>query len=149
VARQLVEVGVAGIDVAGAGGTDWAAVEARLADEESRLRLAQVFAQWGIPTVEAVPQVRQAAPEAVVIASGGVRTGLDVAKAIALGADAAGLAMPLLQAAARSTEAVKAELAQLITELRLAMFATGCANLAALRQAQCSTFHVPGFTFGA
>jgi len=148
VARQLVDVGVAGIDVAGAGGTDWAAVEARLADEAPRLRLAQVFAQWGIPTVEAVPQVRQAAPEAVVIASGGVRNGLDVAKAIALGADAAGLAMPFLQAAARSAEAVKDELAQLTAELKLAMFATGCANLAALRQAQRSTFQVPSSTFG-
>ena len=149
VARQLVEVGVAGIDVAGAGGTDWAAVEARLAGEEPRLRLAQVFAQWGIPTAEAVPQVRQAVPEAVVIASGGVRTGLDVAKAIALGADAAGLAMPFLLAAARSVEAVQEELAQLTAELKLAMFATGSANLAALRQAPRSTFQVPSFTFDA
>jgi len=147
VARQLVDVGVAGIDVAGAGGTDWAAVEARLAGEGPRLRLAQVFAQWGIPTAEAVPQVRQAVPEAVVIASGGVRTGLDVAKAIALGADAAGLAMPLLQAAARSAEAVQEELAQLIAELKLAMFATGSADLAALRQAPRSKFQVPSSKF--
>jgi isopentenyl-diphosphate delta-isomerase len=135
IARWLAEAGVAGIDVAGAGGTSWSEVEKHRADERGR-RIAEAFATWGIPTAEAITMARRAAPDRVIIASGGIRSGLDVAKAIALGADAAGMAWPLLQLANESSEAVIAGLEETIAVLRIAMFCVGARDLAALRKAE-------------
>ena len=133
-ARRLVDAGVAVIDVAGAGGTSWAAIEAeRLGDEGAR-QTALLFADWGIPTARAIRDVRASCPEAVVIGSGGVRNGLDAAKAIRLGADIAGQAAAALPGADQSTEAVIAHFAQVIAQLRIACFCTGSADLAALRR---------------
>jgi len=134
VARQLVEAGVAAIDVAGAGGTSWSEVERLQATDPMRQAIAGTFADWGIPTAEALVAVRQALPNIPLIASGGIRTGLDVAKAVALGADLAGIARPLLVAAYSSREALRAALLQILEELRLAMFCTGSATLAELRR---------------
>jgi len=134
VAKQLVEAGVAAIDVAGAGGTSWSEVERLQATDPMKRAIAETFADWGIPTAEALVAVRQALPEVELVASGGLRTGLDVAKALALGADLAGIAAPLLAAAHRSAEALHATLAQVLEELRLTMFITGSATLAELRR---------------
>ncbi|RPI54958.1 MAG: type 2 isopentenyl-diphosphate Delta-isomerase, partial [Chloroflexi bacterium] len=99
VARRLVDAGVAAIDVAGAGGTSWSQVEMHRAPTERRRRLCARFADWGIPTARAVVDVREALPAVPLIASGGLRTGLDLAKILALGADLGGLAGPFLKAA--------------------------------------------------
>ena len=90
-ARRLADIGVAGIDVAGAGGTSWSEVEAHRQLDEKMRRVAHSFAGWGIPTARALTDVRAALPNTPVIASGGVRTGIDVAKAIRLGADLVGI----------------------------------------------------------
>jgi isopentenyl-diphosphate delta-isomerase len=96
VARRLVEVGVAVIDVAGAGGTSWSQVEMYRAPTERRRRLCAQFADWGIPTAEALVELKAALPGIPVIASGGLRSGMDLAKVLALGADLGGLAGPWL-----------------------------------------------------
>lgn len=136
-AQQLIAAGVSGIDVAGAGGTSWAKVESERAQTGLQRRLGETFADWGIPTTECITTIRQISPTIPLIASGGLRNGLDVAKAIALGADVGGLALPFLQAADISTAAV-AELVQiLLAEVQTVLFCTGNASLSALRQANC------------
>jgi isopentenyl-diphosphate delta-isomerase len=133
VARKLSNIGVAGLDVAGAGGTSWGEVERHRARSANHSSVAKTFASWGIPTVESIQMVRRAAPDITLIASGGLRTGIDVAKAIALGADAAGIAAPLLRAANISTESVIESVSEIIDVLRIAMFCIGSANLAELK----------------
>jgi isopentenyl-diphosphate delta-isomerase len=136
-AQQLIAAGASGIDVAGAGGTSWAKVESERAKTPLQRRLGQTFADWGIPTTECITTIRQIAPTLPLIASGGLKNGLDIAKAIALGADVGGLALPFLQAADLSTAAVR-ELVQILTaEIQTVLFCTGNANLAALQQANC------------
>jgi len=132
VARRLAAVGVAGLDVAGAGGTSWSEVEKHRADETTR-RVAEAFADWGIPTAESIQLARRGAPDLALVGSGGVRTGVDVAKAIALGADVAGVAGTLLRPATVSAEAVILRLQQLVAELRIAMFCVGARTVADLR----------------
>jgi isopentenyl-diphosphate delta-isomerase len=139
VARQLVDAGVAAIDVAGAGGTSWSQVEMHRASNPAAASLAARFVGWGIPTAEAVRQVRTELPAIPLIASGGLRSGTDIAKCLALGADLGAMAGPFLKAANQSTEAVLAEIHHTVGELRLVMFATGCADLAALRRARLVT----------
>ncbi|PWJ87464.1 isopentenyl-diphosphate delta-isomerase [Mesorhizobium loti] len=135
VACALVKAGVAVIDVAGAGGTSWAAVEGERARDADRA-VAMAFADWGIPTPASVQAVRRALPTVKLIASGGIRDGVDVAKAIRLGADIAGQAAGVLRAATVSTEAVVAHFEIVIRQLAVACFCTGSADLAALRQAR-------------
>jgi isopentenyl-diphosphate delta-isomerase len=132
VAKRLVEAGVAIIDVAGAGGTSWSQVEMHRAAEEKQADLARMFVDWGIPTAEAVRQVRAALPDIPVIASGGLRSGLDIAKSIALGAQLGGMAGPFLRAAVESSEAVTDLIHQTVRELRVCMFATGSRDLKSL-----------------
>jgi isopentenyl-diphosphate delta-isomerase len=132
-AQKLIEAGVSAIDVAGAGGTSWAKVESERAFNEQQRRLGLTFADWGLPTAECIVDIRAIAPKLPLIASGGLRNGLDVAKAIALGADLAGLAWPFLQAAAESTEAVDSLVQLLIAELTTVLFCTGNATLAQLQ----------------
>ncbi len=136
-AKQLIAAGVGGIDVAGAGGTSWAKVESQRAQTALQRRLGETFADWGIPTAECIVAIGQIAPTLPSIASGGLRNGLDIAKAIALGANVGGLALPFLQAADISSAAVD-ELAQiLMAEIRTVLFCTGNVNLTALSQANC------------
>lgn len=143
VARALVEAGVAVIDVAGAGGTSWAQVEAERSAHDADRQVAMAFANWGIPTTEAIVQVRRALPNTPLIASGGVRNGVDAAKAIRLGADLVGQAAAVLQSATESTEAVVAHFDILIRQLRIACFCTGSADLAALRRAPLTLDNIP------
>jgi isopentenyl-diphosphate delta-isomerase len=132
-AELLVDAGVSGVDVAGAGGTSWAKVES-LRDTDPRLtELGRSLGEWGIPTVDSLVAVRGVAPNIAVIASGGIRTGEDIAKSIALGADAAGIALPLLRCAAESEEALHEKLIQLRRELSAVMFCTGSRNIPMLR----------------
>ncbi len=135
VARRLLDAGVTILDVAGAGGTSWARVEAERGP--ARLQaLAAPFHDWGIPTADAL---RAAAPlmgaGKVLIGSGGVRHGLDVARAIRLGADLVGQAARALPAARHSAEALVQHFSDVVTQLRIAMFCTGSRDLAALRRA--------------
>jgi isopentenyl-diphosphate delta-isomerase len=135
-AQRLVDVGVWGIDVAGAGGTSWSEVERFRQTTDTGARVAGSFAGWGLPTTEAIRQVRAALPNVPLIGSGGVRNGVDVAKAIALGSDLAATAKPALVAAVqeRGAAAVVEGLQAYIDELRVAMFCSGCGDLQALRQ---------------
>ena len=135
-ARRLWDIGIRIIDVAGAGGTSWAAVEAERAPDEAARAVAEAFRDWGIPTARALADVRAACPSATVIASGGIRDGLDVAKSIRLGADLAGMAAGVLDAALKDAEALTERLAIVIAQLRIACFCTGSADLAALRTAR-------------
>jgi isopentenyl-diphosphate Delta-isomerase len=132
-AQKLINAGVAAIDVAGAGGTSWALVESGRAKDLRQRRLGQTFAEWGIPTADCIRDIRAIAPAIPLIASGGLRHGLDAAKAIALGADLAGMALPFLQAAHESDTALQELVDILKAELATAMFCTGCDHLAALR----------------
>ncbi|MEH1779759.1 MAG: type 2 isopentenyl-diphosphate Delta-isomerase [Nostoc sp.] len=133
IAQKLIAAGVAAIDVAGAGGTSWAKVESERAESPLQRRLGITFADWGLPTAECITTIRAIAPDVPLIASGGLRHGLDVAAAIALGADIAGLAMPFLQAAATSDTAV-AKLAEvLIAEITTVLFCTGNTTLYQLK----------------
>ena len=133
-AQQLIAAGVAAIDVAGAGGTSWAKVESERAETAQQRRLGRTFADWGQPTAECIVDVRAIAPKIPLIASGGLRTGLDAAKALALGADLVGMAWPFLQAAAESEAALHALAEVLLAELSTACFCTGNATLADLKQ---------------
>jgi isopentenyl-diphosphate Delta-isomerase len=136
-AQQLITAGASGIDVAGAGGTSWAKVESERAKTPLQRRLGETFADWGIPTTECITTIRQIAPTLPLIASGGLKNGLDIAKAIAIGANVGGLALPFLQAADLSTAAVRELVQILMAELQTVLFCTGNANLTALQQANC------------
>ncbi len=133
--RRLVDAGVSAIDVAGAGGTSWSQVEMHRALNERHRRVAAAFVDWGIPTTEAILTARQVAPDLPLIASGGLRSGVDVAKSIALGARVGGLASPFLRAAMQSTAAVIEEIEVVQTVLQVVMFAAGIGSVSALRGA--------------
>lgn len=133
-ARQLADAGVAAIDVAGAGGTSWSEVEYHRAPTTQHAHVARAFADWGIPTADSILYVRDSAPDLLIIASGGLRDGVDVAKCIALGAEIGGLAGPFLKAAAHSLEAVHQLIWELTAQVRVAMFASGAADIAELKQ---------------
>ncbi len=125
--EDLVSAGVKAIDIAGAGGTSWVKVDSyRTKEDVSHIE------EWGIPTAEALKDVRGA--KVPVIASGGIRTGVEVAKAIAMGASLAGLALPLLKPATESPESVRKHLEKMISQLKDAMFLVGAKNLKELRK---------------
>lgn len=138
-ARRLIEAGVSAIDVAGAGGTSWSQVEMHRAPTERLRRLARSFADWGIPTADSLVAVRQVRedlqrPALPLFASGGIRSGQDIAKCVALGADLVGLAAPFLKKAVASAEEVVEEMDLLATELRITMFCSGAGTITGLRQ---------------
>ncbi len=135
-ARMLIDAGVAALDVAGAGGTSWSQVEFYRQTGVVERDTAAGFRNWGIPTAESLRLVRAVSTEIPLIASGGLTTGIDIAKCLALGADVATMAGVILRAAADSAEAVRDCLDVLRRQLRIAMFATGSAHIAALRQAE-------------
>jgi isopentenyl-diphosphate delta-isomerase len=134
VAKQLAKAGVQAIDVAGAGGTSWTQVEMHRAKTPSQAKLAAAFVDWGITTTESIIQVREAVRSMRIFASGGLRSGVDIAKCIALGAELGGMAGPFLKAADESTEAVLRVISETERELRVAMFAAGAGNIDALQQ---------------
>lgn len=133
-ARDLVNAGVAAIDVAGAGGTSWSQVEMHRAQDERQAQLAALFSDWGIPTAECLRQVRSHLPAIPLIASGGVYNGVDIAKCIALGADLGAMASPFLKAAAVSLQAVIDLIEDTQRAISLCMFATGSPDLPSLRK---------------
>jgi isopentenyl-diphosphate delta-isomerase len=130
--RNLANAGVAAIDVAGAGGTSWSEVEYHRAPTAFHANVAAAFADWGIPTADAIRYARRAAPSLPLIASGGLRDGIDVAKCIALGAQIGGLASPFLKAADESPEALDRFTREIIAQIRIAMLCCGAADIAAL-----------------
>jgi isopentenyl-diphosphate delta-isomerase len=134
-AKELAEVGVKAIDVSGAGGTSFAAVEhyrAEGAKNSFQGRLGEVFWDWGIPTAVSIVEVSQTV-DVPVIASGGIRSGVDVAKALALGSCLASLSQPILRAAAIGVKETCDTLSLLIDELRNAMFLVGADSIENLR----------------
>ena len=133
VARRLADVGVAAIDVAGAGGTSWSEVEAYRQCDPVHRRVAHSFAGWGIPTAQALIDLRSELPHTSVYASGGIRSGIDAAKALRLGASLVGMAAPALGSAVETAKSVENRMSAAAEELRIAMFCTGSRNLDALK----------------
>ncbi len=131
VGSELKENGVDAINVAGAGGTSWSAVEYYRASYEKK-RLAEKFWDWGIPTAYSVIECSRVGLP--LISSGGIRSGLEVAKSIAMGAELGGLALPLLEPALEGPEEVETELNEIISELKVAMFLVGAENIEELKK---------------
>jgi isopentenyl-diphosphate Delta-isomerase len=124
-ARQLANAGIAAIDVAGAGGTSWSQVEMYRARNNSQKRLAASFLEWGIPTVDSIQHVREGAPGMTIIASGGIRTGLEITKCVALGASLGGMAGPFIKAAVQSLDETVMVIQEVQREIQVTMFASG------------------------
>jgi isopentenyl-diphosphate delta-isomerase len=133
VALDLIRAGVKMIDVSGVGGLSWASVEsfraAEVGDDELEM-MGMLFENWGIPTPVSIVECKAAG--ATVISSGGVRSGLDAAKSLALGASLAGTALPLLRPATKDKEAVVRVMNAYIRALRITMFLTGCKEVTQL-----------------
>jgi isopentenyl-diphosphate delta-isomerase len=132
-AKKAAQVGIAALEISGAGGTSWSLIESQRSTDPLRRQLGETFANWGIPTPISLQLCRQAAPDMPLIASGGIRSGLDAAKAIAMGAQLVSVAQPFLQAATESPEALSARIQLFLMELRVAMFCVGARNLVELR----------------
>ncbi|AKB53483.1 Isopentenyl-diphosphate delta-isomerase, FMN-dependent [Methanosarcina barkeri MS] len=131
----LQKAGVSAIDVGGVGGTSWAGVEvyrARKSEDYASEHLGELFWDFGIPTVASIIESRVSLP---IIATGGIRTGVDIAKSIALGASAASAALPFVGPALEGKEAVVRVLSRMLDEFRIAMFLCGCANIQDMRNA--------------
>jgi isopentenyl-diphosphate delta-isomerase len=132
-ANKLVSVGVAFIDTAGAGGTSWSQVEKHRSTSKALRAAADTFAGWGIPTADSIRTIRGVLPQTLLFASGGLRHGLDAAKALALGADLAGFGRSLLAYAVESEEATDEQFQRIEMELRISMFGIGASNLQELK----------------
>ena len=133
-AKKLCDVGISFIDVAGAGGTSWSQVEKFRSTEPIKRIAAETFSEWGIPTVECITSVREQIGKQPVIASGGMKTGLDAAKTIAIGADVVGFARSLLKEATQSVEDILEVMETRELELRMAMFGIGAVSLKELKE---------------
>jgi isopentenyl-diphosphate delta-isomerase len=135
-AQALINSGVKALDVAGLGGTSWPAVEVERAREKDVMKatLGQWFTDWGIPTAVATYEVAQIAGDIPIIASGGLRTGIDVAKAIALGAQIGGMALPILAPAMVDAASVQHFLEAVIHGIKATMFLVGASTLEELRK---------------
>jgi len=140
IAESLKKTNIAGIDVGGLGGTSFSAVEyyrAKIKDDKYNMREGQIFWDWGIPTPASILKVGKATDwDLSIIATGGIRNGLDAAKALVLGADAAGIALSLLKPATKDSESTVLELDMIIKELRTAMFLVGAENIEQLTGAE-------------
>ena len=128
-AKTLEKAGVSFIDVEGAGGTSWAAVETYRAEDRY---LGELFWDWGIPTAVSTAEVVNSV-DVPVISSGGIRSGLDAAKAIALGADAVGMALPALKGAYEGQDALAKMIERFNESLKIAMFLVGASNIEELK----------------
>lgn len=140
-ARDLANAGVSAIDVAGSGGTSWSEVEYYRAPTAFHARVAASFADWGIPTSDAIQYAKQGAPELAIFASGGLRNGIDIAKSVALGATLGGLAGPFLKAADASPEALDQLIREIHTQLKIAMLCSGNQDIASLQSETLIKLH--------
>jgi len=135
VVTDLVQRGIRYLDISGAGGTSWIRVEGYRAETEDTRAISETFRDWGIPTAAATILARRAVGEVpFIISSGGIRSGLDVAKAIVCGAEMAGLALPLVKPGTGSGDPA-VFFQRMIRELKIAMFLTGSGTLTALQKA--------------
>ncbi|MCK5921870.1 MAG: alpha-hydroxy-acid oxidizing protein, partial [Methylococcales bacterium] len=135
--RRLVGKGLAAVDISGKGGTHWGRVEGYGTDSSSpHYKAAEVFAHWGVPTVDALLAVQGADLDYELWASGGVRSGLDAAKLIALGANMVGAAKPFLEGAMAGPKILQKQMDQFDLELKIALFSTGSQNPEALQEKQ-------------
>ncbi len=132
-AKKLINAGVAFIDVAGAGGTSWSQVEKFRAEDPVKRAAAEAFSEWGIPTAESIRLVREESVDLPLIASGGMQTGLDGAKTIALGADLVGFGRSILKEATQSAEDVLEVMKIREMELRMSMFGIGARTIQELK----------------
>ncbi|WP_373467817.1 type 2 isopentenyl-diphosphate Delta-isomerase [Acidianus infernus] len=135
-AIKFKEIGIRYFDVSGQGGTSWIAVE-MIRDKRKnnwKKESAELFAGWGIPTAASIIETRFAVPDAFIIGSGGIRNGLQIAKAIALGADIAGMASPVLKKAVEGKESLVSFFNKVIFELKAAMMLTGAKNVEELKR---------------
>jgi isopentenyl-diphosphate delta-isomerase len=131
--QLLRDTGISAVDVAGAGGTSWSQVEMYRNRKERSVNVAAAFRDWGIPTAEAIQNVRRVAPELVIFASGGLRDGMDIAKCVALGARLGGMAGPFLKTAKESLESTVELILELEDVIRTVYFGTGSRDLIALQ----------------
>lgn len=139
--KRLKNVGLYAVDMAGLGGTHWGRIEGARSEKDSLLQnAAEVYADWGIPTVESLISAKELSVPYQLWASGGVRSGLDVAKLIAVGAEMVGVAKPILDAAMSGEEKLEACMKQFEYELKVALFCTGCENLTALQKKRVWTW---------
>jgi isopentenyl-diphosphate delta-isomerase len=134
-AQRLIDVGVSLIEIAGRGGTSWASIESARIQQTREQQIAAPFIDWGMDTAQLIPQVRSQSSQLGLIASGGLRDGLDIARSLRLGANMSALAQPFLQPALESTDAVIEKIEIFREQLRWAMFLTGSANLKRLQSA--------------
>jgi isopentenyl-diphosphate delta-isomerase len=132
----LVDCGVAAIDVAGAGGTSWSKVEMHRAPNDQFQQLAGSFDSWGIPTADSILNVKQASQEVIIIASGGLKDGVDIAKCIALGARMGGMAGSFLRAATVSKNNTIELIRLTKKQIQVTMFCAGVRTLRKLRLAR-------------
>lgn len=134
VAEALTRIGIRIIDTAGLGGTSWARIEASRSGD---VELGELFADWGIATPDSIRELA-ALPGITVIGSGGLRNGIDAAKALAMGSRIVGMAYPFLAAATESADAVEDKIRRTIEELKICMFCLGARSLTELRRAELS-----------
>ncbi|WP_369611579.1 type 2 isopentenyl-diphosphate Delta-isomerase [Sulfurisphaera javensis] len=136
IAKLFYENGIRYFDTSGKGGTSWVSVEMYRGIRKNNWKAdsAKLFLDWGIPTAASIIEVRTSAPDSIIIGSGGIRNGLEVAKAIALGADIGGFALPALKAAIQGKEALMNFLKRVIFELKVAMFLSGNKDLQGLKK---------------
>ena len=131
----LKNMGFDAIDVGGSGGTSWAAVEYYRIKDENHKKFSERFLEWGIPTAASILEVRSVYNKTV-IATGGIRSGMDMAKSMVIGADCCGVALPILKAALRSSDEVVKVLERMIKELKTVMFLMGCDNIDDLKKSR-------------
>jgi isopentenyl-diphosphate delta-isomerase len=138
-AKILTNCGVAGIDVAGAGGTSWSQVEKYRAEDDFNRQLAAAFIGWGITTVDSIRNVKTVSPNMLVFASGGLKDGVDIAKCIALGASIGGLASQFLKTAVISSSKVVETIELYSKQIKITMFSTGSITLSMLAHGKLQT----------
>ncbi|ALU11588.1 isopentenyl-diphosphate delta-isomerase [Ignicoccus islandicus DSM 13165] len=130
-AKAFNEVGIQAFDVSGCGGTSWVKVEMYRAYEKGEEELglaASWLSDWGIPTAASIMEVRTAAPNSIIIGSGGIRNGMEAAKALALGADVVGVALPALKAAYAGKEELRKFMKAMMIAIKAALFLTSSPN---------------------
>lgn len=142
IAKKLIEVGVRVIDVAGTGGTSWSQVEKFRSENKTRKMIADAFKSWGLPTADAIQDIRHLLPEVPVIASGGIKDGVDAAKCIALGANMIGIAGEFIRAAALSKTHLYEFTKAITQQFKIAMFCTGTKYLSELNHEKISKIKV-------